>query len=150
MADGVFNIALGRFAHYASLPAAADAIIVAILQTTGLQADATLRDHDDLGALLGAANDEPTNTGYARKTVTAVTVTVDDTNERVDVDHADQTWTGVAAGTNWSKLLENYDGDTGAGADANIIPVSFHDFAVTPDGSDITAQYAAAGIIRAS
>lgn len=149
-ANGIFNISLGRFAYYATLPAAADALVVVILQTTGLQADATLRDHDDLAALLAATNDEPTNTGYARKTVTSVTVTVDDTNERVDVDHADQTWTAVAAGTNWAKLLECYDDDTGAGTDANIRPLSFHDFSVTPDGSDITAVYDAAGIMRAS
>ena len=40
--------------------------------------------------------------------------------------------------------------DTTAGTDANIVPLTMHDFVVTPDGSDITAQIAAAGFYRAS
>jgi len=31
-----------------------------------------------------------------------------------------------------------------------VVPCTLHDFAVTPDGSDITAQIAAAGFYRAS
>ncbi len=40
--------------------------------------------------------------------------------------------------------------DNTAGTDANIVPGTLHDFAITPDGSDITAQIAAAGFYRAS
>jgi len=43
-----------------------------------------------------------------------------------------------------------YDSDTAAGTDSNILPHSMHDFVVTPDGSDITAQVATAGYFRAS
>jgi hypothetical protein len=43
-----------------------------------------------------------------------------------------------------------YDADTTGGDDSNIVPISQHDFAVTPDGSDITAQIAAAGFYRAA
>ena len=74
----------------------------------------------------------------------------DDTNDRYDIDVADQTWSAVAAGDGWSKLLICYDSDTTGGTDANIIPLTAHDFVLTPDGSDITAQIAAAGFFRAA
>jgi hypothetical protein len=32
-----------------------------------------------------------------------------------------------------------YDSDTTAGTDANIIPLTCHDFVITPDGSTVTA-----------
>lgn len=152
MADFVFNIAKGRAAYYSTLPAASDALVIVLLKSTGIEADATLKDYDDLATLLAAANDEADFTNYARKTITSVTVTVDDTNERVDVDFADQTWTAAGGGTNntLAKLLVCYDNDTGAGTDSNIIPLTAHDFSVTTDGSDLTAQVAAAGFYRAS
>jgi hypothetical protein len=43
-----------------------------------------------------------------------------------------------------------YDSDTAAGTDANIVPLTQHDFVLVPDGSDITASIAAAGFYRAS
>lgn len=148
MANFVFNIAKGRVAYYATLPAASDALIVVPIETTGIEADDTLNNYDDLSALLGAANNEQTTMG--RKTVSAsVTVTVDDTNNWVDVDMPDQTWTG-ATGNAISALLICYDADTGTGTDANIVPLTKHDFAVTPDGSDIVAQIASSGFYRAA
>lgn len=152
MGDVVANIAKGRVAHYGTLPAASDAFLVGLLKSAGLQADATLIDHDDIAAMTGATNDECDFTNYARKTVTGITVTVDDTNERVDVDMADQTWTaaGGAANNTVGKLFTAYDGDTGAGTDSNLVPLTYHDFSVTTDGSDLTAQVATAGFYRAS
>lgn len=153
MADGVFNIAKGKIAYYAELPAASDALIVVLLQATGLEADDVLNNHDTLATLLASTNDEPTATNYARKTVTAsVTVTVDDTNNRVDVDMPDLTWTALGGATNngIGKLVVCYDGDTGTGGDANIIPLTHHDFVITTDGSDVTATVAATGFFRAS
>jgi len=148
MANQVFNISKGRFVHWCTLPAASDALIVVPLETTGLEADDTLNNYDDLAALLAAANNEQTTMG--RKTVSAsVTVTIDDTNNWVDVDMPDQVWT-AATGNAISKLLICYDGDTGAGTDSAIIPLTHHDFTLTPDGSDITAQIAAAGFARAA
>jgi hypothetical protein len=148
MANQVFNISKGRFVHYCTLPAASDALVVVPIETSGLEADDTLNNYDDLAALLAAANNEQTTMG--RKTVSAsVTVTIDDTNNWVDVDMPDQVWTG-AAGNPISKLLICYDADTGAGTDANIVPMTHHDFVITPDGSDVTAQIAAAGFGRAA
>lgn len=148
MADFVFNIAKGKVAYYASLPAASDALIVVPIETTGLEADATLKDYDDLQALLAGTSNEQMTMG--RKTVSAsVTVTVNDTTDLVDVDMPDLVWTGA---TGWaiSALLICYDADTGAGTDANIIPLVKLDCATTPDGSNFTAQFAATGFYRAS
>jgi hypothetical protein len=97
---------------------------------------------------------EATNSNYARKVLTdsdlAALPSPDDTNNRYDIDLPDQTWSAVAAGDNWTDLLICYDPDTTGGADSAIIPLTLHDFSVTPDGSDIVAQIAAAGFFRAS
>jgi hypothetical protein len=147
VADLVMNISLGKVKYYWELPAAADGIIVVPLEATGIQADATIRDHDFLDVLLAASNNEQTTMG--RKTITTgITITVDDANERLDIDCADQVW-AAATGNAVSDLLFCYDPDTGAGTDATVVPLHLHDFAVTPDGSDITAQIAATGIFRA-
>lgn len=148
MANEVFNISKGRFAHWCTLPAASDALIVVPIMTTGLVSDATLRDIDDLATILAGATDEQTTMG--RKTVTAsVTSIVDDTNDWVDVDMPDQVWT-AATGSAISKLFICYDGDTTGGTDSNILPLTHHDFPITPDGSDVTAQIATAGFGRAA
>ncbi len=158
MADFVFNIAKGKVAEYAARVNANDptnaALVVVALQASGLESDATLIDKDTLADVVSGTTNEATNTGYARKVLDqagGITVTPDDTNDRLDVDIPDQTWTAVqTTGGAWSKLIVCYDSDTTGGTDANIIPLTSHDFAVTPDGSDITAQIAAAGFFRAS
>lgn len=156
MADLVFNIAKGRivqlYDNVDSNNPTNSALIVVAINTSAT--DATLKDLDTLSAVLADANTaEVTNTNYARKVLTDTELAAwaaDDTNDRVDLDVPDQTWSAVAAGDAWTDLLICYDGDTTAGTDANIIPLTMHDFAVTPDGSDITAQIAAAGFFRAS
>lgn len=153
MANGVFNIARGRAAYYATLPATSDALIVVLLKSAGLVADDTLNDYVDLAALLAGASDEADFTNYARKTVTAsVTVTIDNTANLVDADLPDQTWAaaGGAVNNTLGKLLICYDADTGAGTDAAIIPLTYHDFSATTDGSDLTAQIASTGFFRAT
>lgn len=156
MANQVFNIALGRVAElYKRVdendPTNAVLLIVAIVTTA---TDATLKDLDTLSAVLADVNTaEATNTGYARKTLTdadIVAFAADDVNDRVDLDIPDQTWTSVAAGDNWTDLLVCYDSDSTGGTDANVEPLTQHDFAVTTDGNDVTAEVAAAGFYRAS
>lgn len=145
MADIVFNIAKGAVAE--KVRDSATVLGVVLLKVA--QADATLRDHDTLAAILAAANTEADFTNYARKTGITATLTVDDTNERVDVDIPDQTWTAAGGASNNTlvKLIVYYEE---AAADATRIPLTAHDFAVTTDGSDLTAQIAAAGFFRAS
>lgn len=156
MANFVFNIALGRVAELYnrvdSNDPANSALIIVVIDANG-DSDGTMKDRDDLAALLGGTANEVTNTNYARKTLTDADIVAfapDDTNDRVDLDIPDQTWSAVAAGTAWTDLLVCYDPDTTGGTDSAIIPLTLHDFAVTPDGSDITAQIAAAGFYRAS
>lgn len=156
MADFVFNIAKGRVAELFERVAQNDpanaALVIVVIDTSAL--DATLIDLDTLAAVLADADTaEVTNTNYARIVLTdsdLSAISPDDANDRMDLDFADQTWSAVAAGDSWTDLLVCYDGDTTGGTDANIIPLTCHDFSVTPDGSDITAQLAAAGFFRAS
>lgn len=138
MANFVFNIAKGAAAE--KIRDGAN-IQVMILATTGLETDAVLMDVDTVTALVAGATNEVTNSGYARKSISngSVTLTVDDTNDRVDLDIADQTWTAVAAGDGWSKLVVTEDV---GGADGTRVPLTAHDFVIVPDGSDITAQIA--------
>ena len=157
MADFVFNIAKGRVAELYNRvdlnDPANSALVILILATAGIESDATLRDVDTVTALVAGTTNEVTNAGYARKTLTDADIAAfapDDTNDRVDLDIPDQTWTGVAAGDGWNDFVVTYDSDTTGGTDANIVPLTQHDFVVTPDGSDITAQIAAAGFFRAS
>ena len=157
MANQIFNIALGRVAELYNRvdlndPANA-ALIIVVLATSGIESDATLKDKDDLAAVVSGTTNEVTNTNYARKVLTDADLAAfapDDTNDRVDLDIADQTWTAVAAGDGWNDVIICYDSDTTGGTDANIVPMTMHDFVVTPDGSDITAQIAAAGFYRAA
>jgi hypothetical protein len=156
MANFIFNIAKGKFGQYVQNVEdgnpADSRILVVPIETSGIEADATLKDYNDLAALLAAANNEQTTMG--RKTLTAsdITITVDDVNERLDITVGDITWTG-ATGNAISALLFCYipDGNPTGGvtADSGVIPLSKHDFVVTPDGSDIVAQINAAGIQRA-
>lgn len=157
MADFVFNIAKGRVVEYYNRVKSNDptnsALVLVVIDANG-DTDATMKDRDDLAALLAGTANEVTNTNYARKVLTdadlATLPAPDDTNDRFDIDLPDQTWSAVAAGTVWTDIIVCYDSDTTGGTDANIIPLSCHDFAVTPDGSDIVAQIAAAGFYRAS
>lgn len=159
MTDTVLNVAAGKVAEYAARVNANDpansALIVVLLASTGLESHAVLRDKDTLADLVAGATNEATNTGYARKTLdntAGITITVDDTNNWVDVDIPDLTWMAVANdGTGAiGMLVLCYDPDTAAGTDANIVPLSLHDFSVSADGSDVTAQIATGGFFRAT
>lgn len=142
MADLVFNIAKGAVAEKFRDGAANGLMLLLIAADT----DDAMRDTDTVAALLATGANEATDGSYARKTGLTGTITVDDTNNRVDVDIPDQTWTALA-GAAITDLVIAYEE---AAADATRIPLTLHDFAVTPDGSDVTAQVNAAGFFRAS
>lgn len=146
MADGVFNIAKGAFAEKFR-DAAANGIVLLMKAN---EAEATLIDRDELNALFAeAGNTEADATSYARKTGLTGSITVDDSNDRVDVDIPDQTWSPLGNGTNntLTKLVVAYEESA---AETGRIPLTHHDFAVTTDGSDLTAQFNAAGFARAA
>jgi hypothetical protein len=141
------NNVKGEVKTLCALSAANDALIYVLLEATGLEADATLKDYDDLSALLAGSSNEQTN--QARKSVTSATITVDDTNDRVDIDIADQTYAALG-GNPVGKLLICWDGDTTTGTDANIRPLTAHSFDITPDSTDVQAIIASSGFYRAS
>jgi len=142
MADGVFNISKGKVKYYAELPAANDALLLILLKSTGLEADDTLNNYDDLATLLAAANDECDFTNYSRKTLANISITVDDTNNRVDIDCDDVVYTnaGGAANNTVGKAIICYDPDTTGGTDSSIVPLTYHDMSFTTDGTTQTLQ----------
>lgn len=155
MADIVFNIAKGRVVELFNRVDTNDptnSALVIVPVDVGATSDATIRDFDTLAAVLAGGVTERTTGGWNRKTLTDADITFpapDDTNDRFDVDIPDQTWTAVTAGA-VTDLIICYDNDTTAGTDSNLIPLTMHDFAITPDGSDVQAVINAAGFFRAS
>lgn len=146
MGNIVFNIALGRVAEFynrVDTDDPANAVLVIVVINAGATTDATFKDLDTLAQVLANSTERNTN-GWHRKTLTEadlVAFAPDDVNDRVDLDIPDQTWTAVApAGGASTDLVFCFDRDSTAGTDADIIPMTLHDFEVTPDGSDITAQ----------
>jgi hypothetical protein len=136
VADIVFNVALGRVAYYGGLPATNDALIAVPIETSGIVADSTMRDYANLSALLAGASNEQTTMG--RQTLGSVVVTVNNTSDRVEVDSTDITWL-AATGNAISAIVICYDPDTTTGTDADLIPLTKHDYVESPTGSDIVA-----------
>ena len=145
MADFVCNIAKGAVAEKIR----DGANLILLVYDAGASTDDARTDAVTVTAFLAISGVvERTTNGWTRKTVAngSVTLTVDHTNNRVDVDIPDQTWTGPTSGAVTDILVAE---DAG-GADGTRIPLTNHDFPITPDGSDVVAQIAAAGFYRAS
>ena len=148
-ADFVFNVAKGYVKRFLEFPGVDDGLVAVLLEATSLEADSTLKDHDTLASILAGSSNEQTTMG--RKTISPgqVSTAVDDTNDWFSADiTTDITWT-AATGNAVGKLLICYDPDTAAGDDSQIVPLTAHSFDVTPDGSDVTAQFSADGFYRA-
>lgn len=157
MGDLPFNISKGRVAEYASRVNANDpANSVLIWSLWNITAtDAVQRDLNTIADIeaqgTNAELTSGTNANYVRKVLTdasGITVTVDDTNDWVDIDCPDQTWTALGAGTAVNHGICAYDSDSTAGTDANQVPISQHAVAITPDGSDVTLVMATGGFYR--
>lgn len=150
----VFNIGLGRIVQwYINIDTnspANSAFIICVIDA-GATTDATFKDHDALSNVLAASTERTTN-GWTRKTITDVDLTAwapDDTNDRTDLVFPDQTWTAVAgAGGASTDVVVSYDTDTTGGADSAVEPGTLHDFAITPDGSDVILDVPASGFLR--
>ena len=146
MANGVFNNARGKIGWYGSDTLGLTGnggIVVVVLEVA--EADDTLNNYTTLSALLGGSNTEWTATGYTGNrgvhAAADVTYTPDNTaNTAKLVIDTDDTWTSVT-GNAAVKLLVCYDPDTTTGDDTTIIPLTYHDFSVTPNGGNITANY---------
>lgn len=147
MADFVFNIAKGRVAELynrVDLDDPVNSALIIVPVDVGATTDATIKDFATLAAVLAGGVTERTTGGWNRKTLIQTdlaALTVDNVNDRMPLDLGDQTWTAVSAGA-VTDLIICYDNDTTGGTDANIVPLTQHDFAITPDGSDVLATIA--------
>jgi len=141
MANIVLNDSLGRIAE---LFQDGEDIHIALLSAK--DSDALLKDGygagnptflDDL--LLAAGNTDQVTGGWTRKDIlnASVTITIDDTADSVRVEFPDQTWTGPTGGNDTVSLIVCTDG---ASTDATREVLTVHDFAVTADGNDVTAD----------
>lgn len=143
MANYVFNIGKGRVAELYNRAENNDptnsALILVPLSASDTEANS--QDFDDLTAVLGGAANEQTGGGWVRKTLESSQLAAfpapDDTNNRYAVAVPSVTWTAPTGGSNTTGLLICYDSDTTAGTDANVIPLTHHDFVVTADGNDV-------------
>lgn len=136
MTNFVFTIAAGRGVRYCDLPLGTDRLAIVLLQSTGYQGDATVRNYNTLANVLATANLEPTVTNYARKFVTSgITITPDTTNHKNTVSIANLSWLALGSAQALSKLLICYQATSGA-TDAQTIPLFSCDISVTTNGSD--------------
>lgn len=157
MADGVFNICKGRVGELVRRVDSndpANSVIVVTLWKT-IPADDTLNNADDHAAIVTAGGVEADFTNYARVIFNDTNITIgtpDDTNNRHDYDMPDPQWVsaGGAANNTLVKLTTSYDSDSTAGTDSNIIPMTYHDFAITTNGGTLTGTVNAAGFFRAA
>lgn len=126
----VFNTGLGRAVQLATQ---GSGFLLVLLEA--VEADGILRDYDTLEDLLAeAGNTELADGSYSRKTGIEGTVITDDANDQQSVTIPDQSFVGLD-GNAVVKALVCYA--VGAG-DANIVPISIHDVAFSPDGEDWT------------
>jgi hypothetical protein len=153
----VFNIAKGRVGELYNRVDVADpstARLYVIPVDLGAAADEAVRDADDYAAIITAgATDRSTGWGGKKELgaadLDAWNTALDDTNNWLDLDLPDQTWSSVPAGNNSTHLLVGYSA-TATPSNAQITPLTLHAFAVTTDGSNVTAQIDAEGFYRAS
>lgn len=149
MGQFAFDVARGRevelYGRVDGNDPANSAFKIVVLALSGLESDEILRTYATLADLLAASNNEVTNTGYSRKTLTDADLsayTVDTTTHAITLQLPAQTYTSIQPGDTWSKALLCYDNDTTSSTDANIIPVTGQDIRldgapVPPDGGTI-------------
>lgn len=154
MADFVFNIAKGRIVEFYNRVENNDpstSALILIPLSTG-DTEANRQDDDNVSVFLAATPNEQTGGNWSRKTLTdtelAALPAPDDTNNRYAVAVPSVTWLSVTAGSDTVALLIAYDANTGAGADTDLIPLTYHDFAVTADGNNVVLN--AGDFLRAS
>lgn len=138
----------GTFAYYGTLPGAGSSILLVALKVN--EAEATLTARATLAAVLAAANTEANFTNYARIAVT-VGVTVGIASHVTTLDIPDQTWASAGGTLDnlLTKVLACYKPSAGA-ADSAIIPLAQYDFPAQTDGSNLTAQVNASGLMSAA
>lgn len=145
MADFIADYAKGRWAE----KAADDATKFGVLLLKVAESDSTLRQRQTVAAILANGSTEANFTNYARKTPLTATLSVDTTNHREDLTLSDQTWTSAGGATNntLAKLIVFYEESA---SDSGRVFVSAHDFVVTTNGADLTADFIGPQFARAA
>ena len=150
MADFVLNDAKGRIAEKAA--GGADFVIIPM---SAIDTQANLEDAYAGGSMIDdvlgdAANTEQTGSTWARYNIAngSVTETIDDTGNKVTITIPDTTWTAPLTGNDTVSLL--FAEDVTVDADSPVL--THHDFPVTTDGNDVTADFplAATGLWSAA
>ena len=151
MANEFFDIAFGKFVGLAekAIAASNDQVVLLLLRT--VEVDNTLRVHVNVADLLVAAgNVEADCTNYARKTGIAVTINTAVTRQR-DVDIPDQLFValGGTVDNDMEKLLIAFQNDPGGvNDDTTLIPITYYNYLLKTDGSDVLIEVHADGITR--
>lgn len=141
MADGIFNIAKGRFIQ---LELDDPTKFIAVLFKS-IEIDLLLVRRDDLNAIITIGSSvECDATNYTRKTITASSL-VNDSASTYALDIPDQTWSSLGGAVNNTvvKMVVCYE--LGA-TDADRLPISYHDVSFTTDGTDVTVQIPTEGL----
>jgi len=87
---------------------------------------------------------ELSGTGYSRKTLAGKSVTIDVGNSRVSFDATDPVWTGLNAGTiGGAVLFKQVTNDADSPVICFLDPTN-----LVTNGSDVTLQFNASGILR--
>jgi hypothetical protein len=146
MANVVFNVAKGRVAELYNRvdlqdPSTSRLFVIPI--SAGAVSDATAIDQATFADLVTAGVTERAANGWNRKTLAntdLAAIAADNTNDRMPLDIGDQTWTAVTTDA-VTDLVICYSSVTSP-TNSQLVPLTMHDFAITPDGSDVVAQVA--------
>jgi hypothetical protein len=148
----IANYALGSIGYYwqQAQDTAAD-IGVLLLSAAGLEPEDTLRDYLTVAALLASTNDEPTFTGYTRKTFPQPVQQVDTaTNQLVLTSSAAApivlTWPAAPAGSVIGKVVMYFDPAPGSSNDTQKIQLWGGTVNIVTDGSQPTVTIPPSGI----
>jgi hypothetical protein len=135
----VNTFAKGRFVEKCMLPLGTDSILVVLLQNTGLPADTTLVNAQNLQAIFTAGALEATFTNYTRMSLTSqsinISYTTNTTPTQVTVSFAEQTWNaaGGAVNNTISKVVLAYQ-PTPSSQDLDCLVLATLDYTGTTTG----------------
>lgn len=148
MANKFFTYFKGRWVQLASLPLGTDNLEVVLFQATSLAADATMVNYQTLAAITAGGSLEATFTNYSRHILTSsdIIISVNTGTGVVTLDLNDQAWAGAGGPTNnnLGALIVLYR-PTSTSTDAQILPLTKHDFVQTVAGGTLTAAIPSIG-----
>ncbi|GAF84231.1 unnamed protein product [marine sediment metagenome] len=148
MANGVFNICKGRARELynrvkSNDPAGSQLVLILC---TGTETEENIKECETVTALLATVLAECTFTNYVRTDLDdgdlAALPSPDHTADDAAFTLPDTTITSAGGASNdtISRLIVCYD-ISGTDADGTLQPMTFHDFAITTNGGDLTMDF---------